>query len=254
MENYVELKKLRVSDGVYRDYVKEVIQNKSRLDSLNVLDCLGFREEGEDGFSLVIEGERHRGVLDDVVLDFLLERSIFDTEEFFCLNVAHELEVSFVFESQNMLYRPTVSSIAFNEDGHLLLVRKDGAENWHMPQGGVNKGERVYRALQREISEEIGVDKQFNLFPTSVCLRRRISFDRSWKKDVVDGVEVLWEGKQLHFYGVDMSGVSVSSMTLSEEDGLVDVGYFSIDSDEFATVSDYKKRIVVDLCESGIFS
>lgn len=55
-------------------------------------------------------------------------------------------------------YRPNVAALMLNRKGKLLVCeryRKKGA--WQFPQGGVDKGEKMIKALAREVEEEIGL-------------------------------------------------------------------------------------------------
>ena len=55
-------------------------------------------------------------------------------------------------------YRPNVAGLILNRKGKLLVcerINEKGA--WQFPQGGVDKGEKMLRALAREIEEEIGL-------------------------------------------------------------------------------------------------
>jgi 8-oxo-dGTP diphosphatase len=58
--------------------------------------------------------------------------------------------------------RIRVSALLRRENG-VLLVRQEklGREYWLLPGGGVNSGESLMEALERELSEEIGIDKDF---------------------------------------------------------------------------------------------
>lgn len=56
--------------------------------------------------------------------------------------------------------RPTVMGacgLVVNGAGEWLLVRHTYMRGWHFPGGGVGKRESVLDALQRELSEEVGV-------------------------------------------------------------------------------------------------
>jgi 8-oxo-dGTP diphosphatase len=58
--------------------------------------------------------------------------------------------------------RIRVSAMLRREIG-VLLVRQEkvGREYWLLPGGGVNAGESLMEALERELFEEIGIDKDF---------------------------------------------------------------------------------------------
>ncbi|MDD5750451.1 MAG: NUDIX hydrolase [Candidatus Pacebacteria bacterium] len=60
--------------------------------------------------------------------------------------------------------RNIVSALIFSNDGKLLMGRKDPRKDgayvdcWHLPGGGVEKGEGLRETLNREILEEAGMD------------------------------------------------------------------------------------------------
>ncbi|BDS08204.1 RNA pyrophosphohydrolase [Oceaniferula spumae] len=55
-------------------------------------------------------------------------------------------------------YRPNVAALVINREGKLLVcerVKSKGA--WQFPQGGADSGEKLTKALIREVEEEIGL-------------------------------------------------------------------------------------------------
>src|ERR687886_1837873 len=53
-------------------------------------------------------------------------------------------------------------SAVLRRGGQILLIRheKVGKEVWLLPGGGVNAGESIVDALQRELREEVGFDEE----------------------------------------------------------------------------------------------
>ncbi len=57
-----------------------------------------------------------------------------------------------------ILYRPNVAAILRKPSGEIFIAERLTVENaWQFPQGGVDDGESMQRALVRELEEEIGV-------------------------------------------------------------------------------------------------
>ncbi|HET9545393.1 MAG TPA: NUDIX domain-containing protein, partial [Gaiellaceae bacterium] len=63
-------------------------------------------------------------------------------------------------------------SALLRREGRILLCRheKPGREYWLLPGGGVNLGESLADALQRELTEEVGIAEDLPLEgPVAVC-------------------------------------------------------------------------------------
>jgi 8-oxo-dGTP pyrophosphatase MutT (NUDIX family) len=62
------------------------------------------------------------------------------------------------------IHRDIVSALIFSKDGKLLMGMKDPqhggvyANCWHIPGGGIDKGESQLDALKREMLEEVDID------------------------------------------------------------------------------------------------
>ena len=63
-------------------------------------------------------------------------------------------------------YRDNVGAVLLNADGLVLVARRADMPNaegaaggWQLPQGGVDPGEDLRRAVIRELAEEIGTDR-----------------------------------------------------------------------------------------------
>lgn len=65
-----------------------------------------------------------------------------------------------LFQAWFRLSRPMtlgVRAAVENEAGHVFMVRHTYVKGWHMPGGGVERGEPALEALRRELVEEAGV-------------------------------------------------------------------------------------------------
>jgi ADP-ribose pyrophosphatase YjhB (NUDIX family) len=81
--------------------------------------------------------------------------------------------------------RIRVSAVLRRED-RILLIRqeKPGREYWLVPGGGVKAGETLLQAVQRELSEECGIDEDLPL-EGPIAVVESISPDRAPAKHVV---------------------------------------------------------------------
>jgi 8-oxo-dGTP pyrophosphatase MutT (NUDIX family) len=59
--------------------------------------------------------------------------------------------------SNNCSYRVSAKVLATNEQNKLLFVEENENNGFELPGGGIENGESVYEALQRELDEELHV-------------------------------------------------------------------------------------------------
>jgi ADP-ribose pyrophosphatase YjhB (NUDIX family) len=73
------------------------------------------------------------------------------------------------------LWRPSVRgvlAVALTPEGRVVLVRLTYARGWHLPGGGVKRGEAPDQAVLRELREEIGMASHGELLPVSAFEHR----------------------------------------------------------------------------------
>lgn len=58
------------------------------------------------------------------------------------------------------MYRVSLKVIVRNQSGEVLVVREKGS-SWSLPGGGIDHGEPIDKALQRELYEEVLIDAPF---------------------------------------------------------------------------------------------
>jgi len=82
-----------------------------------------------------------------------------------------------------------VRAVVFDDEGRVLLVEHTYLHGWHLPGGGVERGESAEEAVERELREEggvrltappqlIGIDTDHAAFPGDHVLLYRA---QSWK-------------------------------------------------------------------------
>lgn len=95
--------------------------------------------------------------------------------------------------------RLNVAGILQDRGGRILICeRVDKEGSWQFPQGGVDEGESLLEALERELEEEIGIFKKDWV---------HISNDGPFRYTFGQGRKVKgYDGKDQHFFLVDYLG------------------------------------------------
>ena len=62
-------------------------------------------------------------------------------------------------KENNEGYRPNVAMVVINSANKVLICRRKNTRTWQFPQGGIDNGEDIKKAMYRELSEEVGLSK-----------------------------------------------------------------------------------------------
>ena len=62
-------------------------------------------------------------------------------------------------KANNEGYRPNVAMVVINSMDKVLICRRKNTRTWQFPQGGIDNGEDIKKAMYRELSEEVGLSK-----------------------------------------------------------------------------------------------
>jgi putative (di)nucleoside polyphosphate hydrolase len=101
-------------------------------------------------------------------------------------------------------YRPNVGVVLFHADGRVWLGRRantPGPFNWQFPQGGVDEGEDLRAAAERELAEETGVRSTSLLGRTEDWLAYDFPADHSGSK-IAKG----WKGQRQVWFALRFEG------------------------------------------------
>jgi putative (di)nucleoside polyphosphate hydrolase len=97
------------------------------------------------------------------------------------------------------LFRLNVAGILRSSDGRILICERLGQKDaWQFPQGGVDEGESLEKALFRELNEEIGV------LPTAYAIRKQSG---PYRYMYPGGLLRGFRGKDQHFFLADYFGL-----------------------------------------------
>ena len=81
-------------------------------------------------------------------------------EEIECISVYGYKKL---ISKDRLVFRPSVYAVIIH-DGKTLLVHTRSSGKYYLPGGGINLGERVEEAVQREVAEETGVEIEVERF------------------------------------------------------------------------------------------
>ncbi|MXW06888.1 MAG: RNA pyrophosphohydrolase [Gammaproteobacteria bacterium] len=128
-------------------------------------------------------------------------------------------------------YRPAIGIIVVNEQGQVLIARRNDMENqWQFPQGGIDPNEAPHEAVLRELKEETGIDQNSVeiLGNTQTYLKydyppgvmQELNVKKSWR----------YAGQQVRFFllryfGLD-EGIDVQNVAKPEFDAWKWVAYW----------------------------
>lgn len=123
--------------------------------------------------------------------------------------------------------RTIVSALIFSKDGKLLMGKKDPAKGgvysdcWHIPGGGIDEGENLEQALQREIKEEVGID----VSPYHPVLIPEKDHGAA-EKTLSSGEKVLCK-MEFNRFRVDIGDKLASEVKIDLGDDLIEIRWFS---------------------------
>lgn len=95
--------------------------------------------------------------------------------------------------------RQAVSAVLFKKDKFLMVSGKEWEDNsWCFPQGGILEGETHFKAVKRELKEELGTDKFEIIGKTSIEHTYLFPKKIADKKKCEGQFQTIWF---VHFYG-----------------------------------------------------
>ena len=119
-----------------------------------------------------------------------------------------------------------VRGLVLDKDGKVLLVEHTYVHGWHLPGGGVERGETCETAMRRELEEEAGVRA-----------------DGSLKLVMVDTDEARFRGDHVMVYRIDRWSPCLSS-SIGE---ISQVGWFDPQALPEHTTDNTRRRIAAAL-------
>lgn len=150
-----------------------------------------------------------------------------------------------VFRHENGLkLRQKVRAVIVNPAGEFLLVRPHGYREgeWTLAGGGVEQGETVHEAMQREIAEELGVTLEDS--PERLPVANRFIYGANYKENR----SLDHDGQHATMFVVRLP--QETRLTLQAEE-VAEARWFSRDDAEFAFPVSEQREIFRD-CVAAI--
>jgi len=128
------------------------------------------------------------------------------------------------------IQRKIVSAIIFSKDGKILMGRKNPhgggvyPDAWHIPGGGVDKGETEEQALKREVLEEVGID----IGPYNIIKIPLISNGTAEKNLKDTGEKVMCE-MEFNRFEIHINDKNADEIKLRLEDDLIEAKWLRKD-------------------------
>lgn len=105
-------------------------------------------------------------------------------------------------DTPNLLYRPNVCMLVFNQEKKLFLGERFGEPNhWQFPQGGVEPNLTLEENVLKELKEELGATKE----SFRIIKRLNTTFKYEWVTPPKYATD-KWKGQEQTFWLVEYLG------------------------------------------------
>lgn len=145
-----------------------------------------------------------------------------NTKNYLCRDINGNTHI---VNQAELIQRSSVYAVIKSEEGVLLVRDRTSDEKWDLPGGGIEKGEDLINALEREVKEETGL-KVINK-PKKICEFTEYFYDIDSKKG--------WESHRF-FFEVSSEGKPVLD---GNNDDIVNARFFKepLSTTEVASVA-----------------
>ena len=141
-------------------------------------------------------------------------------------------------------YRRCAGAIVFNKDGCVFLGKRIGVDGaWQFPQGGIEEGESIEKASQRELFEETGISSTRLIHSETTPIRY------SFPKDIQENLAKkgrAFDGQDIYFSLFYFNGKDEEINLLTDEQEFDEYKWGDFD---FAinNIIDFKKDVYVSI-------